>query len=59
VIFASDSSVTDRNWTELEQEVMEAHHWWDEVELQSSTEQIWPDDLSQILIDAGIWTTDQ
>jgi 8-oxo-dGTP pyrophosphatase MutT (NUDIX family) len=55
VIFASESSVTDRNWTELEQEVMEAHHWWDQVELQCSIEQIWPDDLAQILIDAGIW----
>jgi 8-oxo-dGTP diphosphatase len=45
---------TDR-WTDLERKVMDAHHWWSAAELRSTVEQVWPDDLADLLVRAGVW----
>jgi 8-oxo-dGTP pyrophosphatase MutT (NUDIX family) len=50
-----DFEVSPENWTELEHEVMSAHRWWSHVELKSATDQIWPEDLAEMLIEAGAW----
>jgi 8-oxo-dGTP pyrophosphatase MutT (NUDIX family) len=50
-----DFEVSAENWTELEHEVMSAHRWWSHVELKSATDQIWPEDLAEMLIEAGAW----
>ena len=55
VVTAGGHAVSNSNWTELEREVMAAHRWWSHAELQSTTEQIWPEDLPGMLIEAGIW----
>jgi 8-oxo-dGTP pyrophosphatase MutT (NUDIX family) len=55
LIQLDELAVSNANWTQLEHEVMTAHHWWSQSELQRTSEQIWPEDLEGILIDAGIW----
>lgn len=47
--------ITNVNWTELEREVMAGHHWWSEADLVGSNEEVWPEDLADILIKAGVW----
>ena len=47
--------VSTANWTELEREVMLDHRWWTCADIESNTEQIWPENLPEILIDAGAW----
>jgi 8-oxo-dGTP diphosphatase len=46
---------TDR-WTDLEHEVMATHHWWSADDLLSTTEQVWPENLSDVLVRIGVWT---
>jgi ADP-ribose pyrophosphatase YjhB (NUDIX family) len=55
VIRVGEHQVSNAGWTELEHVVMAAHRWWGQAELQSTTEQVWPEDLAGMLIDAGIW----
>jgi hypothetical protein len=50
-----DLEVTAENWTELERDVISAHRWWSQTELKSTADQIWPEDLAEILINAGVW----
>jgi len=47
--------ISNEHWTELEREVMTEHRWWSQVELGSAGEQVWPENLAQMLIEAGIW----
>jgi hypothetical protein len=47
--------VSAKNWTELEHDVMSAHRWWSHADLKSTTEQIWPEDLPEMLIEVGAW----
>lgn len=47
--------ISTEHWTELERDVMTQHRWWSQSELACATEQIWPEDLAQVLIKAGIW----
>jgi hypothetical protein len=47
--------VSTEHRTDLEREVMTQHRWWTQVEVSSSTERIWPDDLVSILVSGGIW----
>jgi hypothetical protein len=50
-----DFKVSSKNWTELEHEVMSAHRWCSRAELKSTIDQIWPEDLAEILIKSGAW----
>ncbi len=50
-----DLEISSANWTELEREVMSAYGWWSQADLQSTTEQIWPENLEEMLIAAGVW----
>ena len=47
--------ISTERWTDLERGVMAAHRWWSAAELLSSAEQVWPDDLTDILVRAGVW----
>ncbi len=47
--------ISTEHWTELEREVMTDHRWWSQAELRAATEQIWPEDLADMLIKAGFW----
>lgn len=55
LVHADDDLVSDENWTATEREVMSAHRWWNQADLRSATEQIWPEDIENILIEAGEW----
>lgn len=48
--------VSSENWTDLERKVMTAHRWWSQSDLHSTEEEVWPEDLAQMLINAGFWT---
>ncbi|MFL6846470.1 MAG: hypothetical protein ACJ8ER_16505 [Allosphingosinicella sp.] len=47
--------VSNANWTQLEHDVMTTHRWWSRPELQATSEQVWPEDLADVMIEAGAW----
>ncbi|RKF21801.1 NUDIX domain-containing protein [Altericroceibacterium spongiae] len=55
-IAAGQHAVSMQNQTELEREIMTAHRWWSQQDLRNTNEQVWPEDLADILINAGLWT---
>ena len=55
LIRTHDLEVSAKNWTELEHDVMSAHRWWSHADLKSTTDQIWPEDLAEMLIETGAW----
>jgi 8-oxo-dGTP pyrophosphatase MutT (NUDIX family) len=55
LIRIDDLEVSAENWTELEHDVMSAHRWWSHADLKSTTDQIWPENLAEMLIATGVW----
>ncbi|WP_159846489.1 NUDIX hydrolase [Brevundimonas sp. G8] len=55
LVRAATSEISDAHWTDFEREVMADHRWWSSDEITASTEQIWPDDLVDLLGKVGIW----
>ncbi|MBO9547334.1 NUDIX domain-containing protein [Caulobacter sp.] len=49
------SEISRDRWTDLEREVMAEHRWWSAADLRSTTDQVWPDDLADLLAAAGVW----
>jgi 8-oxo-dGTP pyrophosphatase MutT (NUDIX family) len=47
--------ISTERWTDLEREMIRAHHWWSAAELLCTTEQVWPDDLPDLLVRIGVW----
>jgi len=47
--------ISTERWTGLEREVMAAHRWWSAAELRSTAEQVWPEDLADLLARIGAW----
>jgi 8-oxo-dGTP pyrophosphatase MutT (NUDIX family) len=47
--------ISTERWTDLEREVMGTHRWWSAVELLSAPDQIWPEDLHDVLVRIGVW----
>ena len=47
--------LSTKRWTDLEHEVMAAHHWWSADELRSTAEQVWPENLAEMLVRIGAW----
>jgi 8-oxo-dGTP pyrophosphatase MutT (NUDIX family) len=48
--------LSTKQWTDLEHEVMAAHHWWPADELRSTAEQVWPENLPEVLVRIGAWS---
>ena len=42
-------------WTELERKVMADHRWWSASDLAATRDQIWPENLAQMLTESGAW----
>jgi 8-oxo-dGTP diphosphatase len=55
LIRVRDLEVSSANWTALEREVMSAHRWWSRADLVSTADQVWPENLAEMLIGAGAW----
>jgi 8-oxo-dGTP pyrophosphatase MutT (NUDIX family) len=47
--------VSSDRWTQLEREVMAEHRWWSPTDLGATTDQVWPENLHDLLIEAGVW----
>jgi hypothetical protein len=58
LIRANDAQLCNERWTELEREVMAEGRWWSLADLRSTEEQIWPENLTDILIRAGVTAAD-
>lgn len=50
-----DLALSQERWTDLEKEVMVEHRWWTQDELRAADEQVWPENLADMLVDAGAW----
>ncbi|MDI1364298.1 MAG: DNA mismatch repair protein MutT, partial [bacterium] len=48
--------VSGAQWTQLERGVMAEHRWWASEALRSTAEQVWPEDLADLLVRAGVWS---
>ncbi|MFL1550513.1 NUDIX hydrolase [Pseudomonas sp. D47] len=55
VVRAPNTELSRDEWTQEEALVMADHHWWTADQLRSTTDTVWPQDLSQILVDAGVF----
>lgn len=53
---AGRQQVSRENWTTLERKVMVAHRWWSHSDLLATNDQVWPENLPDMLIEAGVWT---
>ena len=49
LIRVSGLELSREGWTALERAVMTDHRWWTEAELRRSHEQIWPENLADML----------
>ncbi len=54
LIRTNNPQLSNERWTELEHEVMTEGGWWSLADLRSTAEQIWPDNLTDILAAAGV-----
>ena len=48
-------AISTERWTDLERTVMAAHRWWSAAELLCTAEQVWPEDLTDLLVRIGVW----
>lgn len=56
LVRVEDLVISPDGWTALEREVMSAHRWWSREEIGAADEKIWPENLTQMLIEAGVWS---
>jgi 8-oxo-dGTP diphosphatase len=54
LIQGNNPGLSQQRWSEPEREVMTEARWWSLGDLRSTREQIWPEDLIDILLTAGI-----
>lgn len=47
--------VSSARWTDEERAVVADHAWWSQADLARATEQVWPEDMAGMLVDAGVW----
>ena len=55
VVHVEDKTLSRSQWTSHEKKVMTDHHWWSAQELMDTKEAVWPENLVQLLIDAGVF----
>jgi len=55
VVRAQEQRVLRDAWTAVELEVMAEHRWWTAAALTATQDTVWPDNLPDMLVSAGIW----
>lgn len=55
VVHASSDALSRAEWTVEETQVMADHHWWSAQALRATSDTVWPQALSQMLEDAGVF----
>ena len=54
LVRADAVEISTERWTDLERTVMAAHRWWSAAELLCTAEQVWPEDLTDLLVRIGV-----
>lgn len=49
LVKASEAALSRDGWTSLEREVMVEHRWWSLDEIRMTSEQIWPENLADLI----------
>jgi len=49
MVRASSTNLSRDGWTDDERDLMAEHRWWSVPELETTREQIWPEDIAQIV----------
>ncbi|MFG1267089.1 NUDIX domain-containing protein [Xanthobacter sp. DSM 14520] len=55
LIRVSTLEVSSALWTAEEQAVVTEHAWWSQADLNRASEQVWPEDMAGMLVEAGVW----
>ncbi|MQB15048.1 NUDIX domain-containing protein [Pseudomonas lactis] len=55
VVHAPSEALSRAEWTEQEAQVMADHRWWSAEALRATSDTVWPQALSQMLEDAGVF----
>jgi 8-oxo-dGTP diphosphatase len=53
VVRTDREAISSEQWTELELEVMAEHRWWSQAELAETDERVFPENLLEMLGNAG------
>ncbi|MGJ4925727.1 NUDIX hydrolase [Bradyrhizobium sp. HKCCYLS2038] len=55
LVRVSSADIASTHWTELERAAIAAQHWWQPTELMATTEQVFPEDIVELLRRVGAW----
>ncbi|UVM01796.1 NUDIX domain-containing protein [Pseudomonas atacamensis] len=55
VVHTPSERLSRTGWTQEETEVMADHRWWSAESLRGTDDQIWPERLDEMLVNAGIF----
>ncbi|MED7669977.1 NUDIX domain-containing protein [Pseudomonas moraviensis subsp. stanleyae] len=55
VVHAPSERLSKAGWTQEETEVMADHRWWSAESLRGCEDQVWPEGLDEMLVNAGIF----
>lgn len=55
VVHAPGERLSRSGWTQEETEVMADHGWWSAKSLRGTGDQVWPEGLDEMLVNAGIF----
>jgi 8-oxo-dGTP pyrophosphatase MutT (NUDIX family) len=57
LVRVAGQTVSAAGWSNLEREVMVAHRWWSQGEVARADDEIWPENLTEMLVAAGVWAS--
>ncbi|MGJ5177433.1 NUDIX hydrolase [Bradyrhizobium oligotrophicum] len=55
LVRVDSADISSVHWTELERAAIAAQRWWRPAELSATTDQVFPEDIVEILGRAGVW----
>lgn len=55
VVHVCQQTLSRAEWTAEEAKVMTDHHWWSQHALSTTEQTVWPDRLTEMLVDAGVF----
>lgn len=55
IVHVQNTTLCRSQWTAHEKKVMADHHWWSAQELRTAKETVWPENLRQLLMEAGVF----
>ncbi|HSX89934.1 MAG TPA: NUDIX domain-containing protein [Pseudomonas sp.] len=55
IVHVQNTTLCRSQWTAHEKKVMADQHWWSAQELRTTKETVWPENLLQLLMEAGVF----